>query len=165
MKKLIALLMVLLPLGAFAQNVKIAIVDADAIIAAMPELPEIEKKMADLNAQYEKELKQMNSELQKKYADYVAQQDSLTENIKLKRQADLQDLNTRIETLTNDARETLPKKQEEYFAPVRKKVQDAIKAVGEEKGYTYMCQPQMFLYTGTDAVDATPFVKAKLGLK
>jgi len=38
-------------------------------------------------------------------------------------------------------------------------------AVGDEKGYTYILNPQVLLYKGNDAVDATDFVKAKLGIK
>ena len=33
-----------------------------------------------------------------------------------------------------------------------------------EKGYTYIIDPAALLYTGTNAVDATPFVRTKLGL-
>ena len=40
----------------------------------------------------------------------------------------------------------------------------AIQKVGEEKGYTYIIDPAALLYTGTNAVDATPFVRTKLGL-
>ena len=42
---------------------------------------------------------------------------------------------------------------------------DAIKAVGAEQGYTYIIDPQVLLYTGPNAIDATPMVKTKLGLK
>lgn len=41
---------------------------------------------------------------------------------------------------------------------------NAIKAVGDEKGYTYILDPQIVLYQGNTAVDATQFVKAKLGI-
>ena len=48
--------------------------------------------------------------------------------------------------------------------PIQQKLQDAIKAVGDEKGYTYIIDPAALLYTGSSAVDATPFVRTKLGL-
>lgn len=165
MKKLIVLLCMILPLGAFAQEVKIAYVNADEIFAAMPEVKEMESKVANLNAGYEKEYKQMQEEFNRKYSDLVAQQDSLTDNIKLKRQGELQDLQQRIESLLEVAQQDVKKKQQEWFVPIQKKLQDAIKAVGDEKGYTYIITPQALLYTGPTAVDATPLVKAKLGLK
>ena len=49
--------------------------------------------------------------------------------------------------------------------PIQQKMADAIKAVGTEQGYTYIIDPQVLLYTGPNAIDATPFVKTKLGLQ
>ncbi|MDR2139884.1 MAG: OmpH family outer membrane protein [Tannerella sp.] len=165
MRKLIVLCFVLFPLGIGAQEVKIAIVNQAEIFNVMPEVSDIETKLATLNEQYEKDLKVMTDEHQKKYADYMAQQDSLTENIKLRRQQEIQDLETRIQNYVPSARQDMEKQAEELYAPLREKIQNAIKAVGDEKGYAVIINPQALLYVGSTAVDATPFVKAKLGLK
>ena len=85
MKKLIVLLLMILPLGAIAQEVKIAYVKTQEVFMAMPEVSEMEKKLADLNEKYKGELQLMQDEYQKKYAAFIQQQDSLTENIKLRR--------------------------------------------------------------------------------
>jgi outer membrane protein len=155
------------PLGGFAQELKIAHVNVQEIFTAMPEMPELEKKMADLNERYQKELQQMQDEYQKKYSDFQAQQDSLTENIKLRRMQEIQDISTRIENFLPVAREDMAKEQERLVQPLQDKIKNAIKAVGDEKGFTYIIsmEQQLFLYTGPNAVDATPLVKAKLGLK
>ena len=165
MKKLIILLLMVLPLGVFAQEVKIAFVNADQILSLMPELKELESKVADLNAKYEKEFKQMREEYDKKFAAFNSQQDSLTENIKVRRMSELQDMETRMGNLLQVAKQDVEKQQQDMFMPIQKKLQDAIKAVGDEKGYTYIINPQALLYTGPTAIDATPFVKAKLGLQ
>ncbi len=164
MKKLIVLLLVLLPLGVFAQEAKLAFVNVGEIFNIMPEMASIEKQLADLSDGYQKELKSMQDEYQKKYSDFVAQQDSLTENIKLRRMQEIEDIRTRMENFVPVAQQDMEKKQQELMQPVQEKIQSAIAAVGDEKGYTYMFNPQVFLYRGSSAVDATPFVKAKLGL-
>lgn len=164
MKKLIVLLLMVLPLGVFAQEGKIAFVNADQIITAMPELKGMESKIADLNEKYDKEFKQMQDEYQKKYTAFTSQQDSLTENIRLRRLGELQDLQDRMQNFVEVAKQDVAKQQQDLFAPIQRKLQDAIKAVGDEKGYTYIINPQALLYTGSGATDATPFVKAKLGL-
>ena len=164
MKKLIVLIFMLLPLGVFAQD-KIAIVNTADIFNIMPEVSAVEKQLATLNEQYEKEFKTMQDEYTKKYSEYMSQQDSLTENIKLRRQQEIQDLETRIQNFVPVAQQEMQKKQQERYAPIQQKMQDAIKAVGDEKGYTYILNPQVLLYKGNDAVDATDFVKAKLGIK
>ena len=164
MKKLIVLIFMLLPLGVFAQD-KIAIVNTADIFNIMPEVSAVEKQLATLNEQYEKEFKTMQDEYTKKYSEYMSQQDSLTENSKLRRQQEIQDLETRIQNFVPVAQQEMQKKQQELYAPIQQKMQDAIKAVGDEKGYTYILNPQVLLYKGNDAVDATDFVKAKLGIK
>lgn len=165
MKKLIVFLMMVLPLGAFAQDVKIAFVNTQEVITAMPELAAMEKQMTEINENYKKELKQMQDEYQKKYSDYISQQDSLTENIKLRRMQEIQDIQERINNFLQVAEQDVQKKQQELFTPIQQKVQTTIKAVGDEKGYMYIIDPSVLLYKGTSAVDATPFVKSKLGLK
>ena len=164
MKKLIVLLLMMLPLCAFSQE-KIAFVNSQEIVPSMPEFVAMQKQMSDMEAQYKKELKVMEDEYNKKYADFVQQQDSLTENIKVRRQQELQDIQERSQNFVQQSQQDFQKKQQELFAPIQDKVKKAISAVGSEKGYTYIIDPQAILYTGTGAVDATPFVKAKLGLK
>ena len=51
--------------------------------------------------------------------------------------------------------------------PLLEKIQNAINTVGKEKGYTYILDlaTGAAVYVGTDAVDVTKDVKAKLGIK
>ena len=164
MKKLIVLLLMILPLGAIAQEVKIAFVKTKEVFMAMTEVSVMEKQMADLKEKYRVELKQMQDEYQKKYSDFVAQQDSLTENIKLRRMQEIQDIQERMDNFVQVAQQDVQKKQQELLQPIQQKLHEAIQKVGEEKGYTYIIDPAALLYTGTNAVDATPFVRTKLGL-
>jgi outer membrane protein len=168
MKKFFAVLFLVLPLGLFAQELKIAHVDVQSIFSAMPEVPGIEKQLADLNEQYQKDMKSMQDEYQKKYSDYMAQRDSLTENIQLRRMQEIQGLQERMENFVPVAQEDMQKKRQELITPVQDKIMNAIKAVGEEKGYTYVVsmEPGLFLYTNPNtSIDATSFVKEKLGIK
>lgn len=165
MKKFIVLLLILLPLGVVAQELKIAVVNAGEIFTMMPEYSDVEMQTAALNEQYEKEFKVMQDEYNKKFAEYVEQRDSLTDNIRLRREQEIQDLENRIQNFVPVAQQEMQKKQQELLAPIQEKLHNAIKAVGQEKGYTFILNPQVLLYQSDNAVDATPFVKAKLGLK
>lgn len=167
MKKLIALLLMLLPFaGAVnAQEVKIAFVNTQEVFMVLPEVADMQKKLEDLNAKYKKELETMQGEYQKKYSDFIAQQDSLTENIKVRRMQEVQDMQQRMDNFVQVAQQDVAKQQQDLLTPIQQKIQDAIKAVGAEKGYTYIIDPQVLLYQGSNAIDATQFVKAKLGLK
>ena len=100
---------------------------------AMPEVSDMEKQMADLNEKYKKELEQMQEEYQKKYSDFIAQQDSLTENIKLRRMQEIQDIQGRMDNFMQVAQQDVQKKQQELLQPIQQKLQGAIKAVGERQ--------------------------------
>lgn len=165
MKKFIILLLLVLPLSVFAQGLKIAYVNTNDVFNAMPELSAMETKMADLQKQYDTDLKQMQDEYTKKYTNYIAQQDSLTDNIKLRRQQEIQDLEERIQNFVPVARQDMEKKQQELFVPIQQKVFDAIKSVGDENGFTFILDRSALLYASTTATDATSLVKTKLGLK
>ena len=164
MKKLIIFLLMMLPLGVFAQESKIAIVNTQEVIQAMPEFATMQKQMAYMEAKYKNEMQVMQDEYNKKYSDFVAQQDSLTENIKMRRMQELQDMEQRTQNFIQISQQDFQKKQGELFTPIQDKLKNAIKAVGDEKGYTYILDPQIVLYQGNTAVDATQFVKAKLGI-
>ena len=167
MKKLIIFLLMILHLGVFAQEAKVAIVNSQEIMMAMPEIAAMQETMKQMNDKYAGEMKTMEDEFQKKYTDYIAQQDSMTENIKLRRTQELEDIRQRVENFTQVAQQDMNKKQQELLAPIQDKLRNAIKAVGDEKGYAYIIDnnPGIVLYTGNAAIDATPLVKAKLGLK
>lgn len=166
MKKLIIFLLAVLPLGVFAQA-KVAVVNSNEIIAAMPELTSMQETLKQMNDKYAAEMKTMEDEYQKKYSDFVAQQDSMTENIKVRRMQELQDIEQRVQNFMQVARQDMDKKQQELLTPIQEKVRSAIKAVGDENGYSYILDnnPGIVLYTGNTAVDVTPMVKTKLGLK
>ena len=134
---------------------------------AMPEITAMQETMKQMNDKYAGEMKTMEDEFQKKYTDYIAQQDSMTENIKLRRTQELENIRQRVENFTQVAQQDMNKKQQELLAPIQDKLRNAIKAVGDEKGYAYIIDnnPGIVLYTGNAAIDATPLVKAKLGLK
>ena len=130
----------------------------------MPEFATMQKQMADMEAKYKNEMQVMQDEYNKKYSDFVAQQDSLTENIKMRRMQELQDMEQRTQNFIQMCQQDFQKKQGELFTTIQDKLKNAIKAVGDEKGYTYILDPQIVLYQGNTAVDATQFVKAKLGI-
>ena len=54
----------------------------------------------------------------------------------------------------------------ELIAPLIEKVQNAVNAVGQEKGFTYILDKASgtVVYIGDNAIDITADVKAKLGI-
>ncbi|MDR1222131.1 MAG: OmpH family outer membrane protein [Tannerella sp.] len=165
MKKIIVSMLLLLPLGLAAQEMKIAIVDQQAIFSLLPELSEVESQIAAFAKQYQDQMKSMEDEYNRKFSDLTAQGDTLTENIRTLRLQEIQGIEARLQNFVPMAKEEIDKKQAELLAPLYEKMQKAVDEVGEENGYTYIMSPQVMLFKGSSAIDATDKVKAKLGLK
>ncbi len=153
----------LLPLGAFAQD-KVAFVYTQEVMVLMPEYKDMQKKLTDLGEKYRKEGQQIDEEFKRKYSDFIAQQDSLTENIRTRRMQELQDMQDRLQNFMQVAEEDMQKQQQTLVAPIQDKLRNAIKVVGEEKRYLYIIEPGALLYMGSNVEDATQAVKTKLGI-
>jgi outer membrane protein len=167
MKKFILSMLLIIPLGITAQEMKIATVNTQAIFNIMPEMSSVESQIAKATKEFQDEMKGMEDEYNRKYSDLTAQGDTLTENIRQLRLQEIQDIQTRMENFVPMAQESMKKKQEELLAPILDKIEKAVKAVGDEQKYTYILldNPQVVLFKGASAIDATDLVKAKLGLK
>jgi len=165
MKKIIVSLLLLLPLGLIAQEVKIAFVDQNEIYMIMPEVDAMENATAAKQKEYEDILKSMQEEYNRKYSELTQRGDSLTENIRLFRVQEVEDLGNRIQNVYSMGQEEVNKTRESHMLPIQEKVLNAINVVGEENGYMCILLPQALLYRGKGIIDATAQVKTKLGLK
>jgi outer membrane protein len=165
MKNFIVSVLLLLPLGLAAQEVKIAVVNTQEVFSLLPELSDVEKEISAITKQYQDLMKTMDDEYTRKFSDLTAQSDTLAENIRVLRMQDIEDLRTRMENFVPMAEEEIKKKRDDLITPLREKIQKAIKEVGDENGYTYIVAPEIMYYIGATAIDATDKVKAKLGLK
>ena len=167
MKKIIVMMLLLLPLGLVAQEMKIAVVKVNDIYSQMPEVVAMQAEMEKQQQIYQKEMQSFDDDYNRKYQDFMTQQDSLPDNIAKIRLQELQQMQVRMENFQQFASQEIEKKSNELFAPIQEKLLKAIDQVGEENGYTYIFvhNPGIILYTGKSAIDATNQVKTKLGLR
>lgn len=168
MKKLIFALMLILPLGAFAQsNLKIGYINRNELAQLMPEYNSAMKQLEDLRLTYTTEGQKLQEEAQRKYQEYIQQQDTLDAAIKQYKESELMRLQQSIEEFTRTADTNLQNKNQELMAPIIQKMNQAITAVGNENGFTYIIDNTagILAYTSQNAIDVMPMVKAKLGIK
>ena len=142
-------------------------VNAQEIIQAMPEFAAARADIEKLTQQYEADLKSMQDELQKKAEAFEKEEATLPENIKTRRNQELQDLYQRIQQTYQDNQQALAKEQTEKMQVIQTKVIDAIKQVGQAGGYVYIMDIAggVPYISTTLSTDVTAQVKAKLGLK
>lgn len=165
-KKIVVLMLLALPVSMMAQE-KLAYVNVQEIFQVMPELSDVEKTIADLNEQYKKELDKMYEEYAAKAKEYQDNLQTMAESIKTRRQGEIVDIEKRIGTFQQTANEELQKKQMELVNALRQKILTATSEIGAENNYTYIfdISAQSIAYHSPKAVDVTPLVKKKLGIK
>jgi len=166
-KKIVVLMLLALPVSSMMAQEKLAYVNIQEIFQVMPELSDVEKTIADLNEQYKKELDKMYEEYAAKAKEYQDNLQTMAESIKTRRQGEIVDIEKRIGTFQQSANEELQKKQMELVNALRQKILTATSEIGTENNYTYIfdISAQSIAYHSPKAVDVTPLVKKKLGIK
>ena len=141
-------------------------VNSQEIIQAMPEYTKAKTEIEALTTQYEADLKSMQDELQKKAEAFDKEQATLPDNIKQRRQQELQEMYQKIQQSYQDNQQALQKASNEKMQAITAKILDAIKAIGQTGGYVYIMENNSLPYISTTlSTDVTAQVKAKLGLK
>ncbi|MDE6301336.1 MAG: OmpH family outer membrane protein [Muribaculaceae bacterium] len=165
-KKLILVLAVMLPMSVFAQ--KFGVVDLDAIMQAMPETAAAQETINEASKKYETEFQKLQDELQKRYAEFQTIQDDpeTPQTIKERRMQEIQTLAGNVDNFRQTASQDLQRQHEQLMAPIQQRLMEAIKAVGQDGGFTFiMPNESILLYTGSTVINVTNDVKAKLGVK
>ena len=166
LKKIALLLMLILPMSVFAQ--KFGHIKTQEILTAMPEYTKAQTDIQTMQKQYDDEMKRLSEEIQKKFAAYQQEQANLPKNIQERRQKELQELNERGMQMQQDAQQQLQQNWMQMLEPIAKKIDDAIKSVGQEGGYVYIFDlnaTQIPFINETYSTDVTGAVKAKLGIQ
>jgi len=142
-------------------------VNTQEIIQAMPEYNTAKTEIDKLQAQYEADLKSMQDELQKKADAFDKEQATLPDNIKQRRQTELQEMYQKIQQSYQDNQQALKKASSEKMQAITTKVLEAIKAVGQAGDFVIINEINAGIpYISTTlSTDVTAQVKAKLGLK
>lgn len=165
-KKIALMLLLALPLGLIAQD-KLGFVKSQEIFRIMPDLADIEKKLADINERNNKELNGMLQELYKKTAEYqeTMKGENVTATIKGGRQSEIAQMEERIGKFQQQSSQEFQTSQMELVTALRNKILKATEEVGAENNFTYIFDAEGIAYFSPAAVDVTPLVKKKLGLK
>ncbi len=145
---------------------KIGHINSQELLAAMPETDSAQKQLEALAKEHDLALEEMSVEFNKKLEDLNSNYNTLSELVRSSKEAELQDLQKRIQTFQQTAEQDLQRKRYELFQPIQEKAVNAVNEVAKEMGLTYVIDSGtgVVVYMGDDALDLLPKVKAKLGL-
>jgi len=151
------------------QKLKIGHINSQELLQLMPETDSAQKKLETVANDHEAIYEEMTVEFNKKMEAYriAVQGGTLSDLARASKEAELEDMQLRIQNFEKTAQEDLQRKRVEFFTPVQEKALNAVNAVAEENGFTYIFDSGMgsIIYNSPDSQDILPLVKTKLGLK
>lgn len=158
-----ATLFVLLSVTAFSQA-KFGHTNIQDILMLLPERATAEKEVQDLAQTLESRLETMSKEYERKVSEYRAGQATMSQTVKESTVGEIQDLERRIQEFQQTAQVEIQNKQEALLTPMITKIEEAIKKVGQDNGFTYIFDTGngTLLYSGGE--DVTSLVKSQLGI-
>ena len=155
--------------GLVAQNLKIGYASPNYILANMPETKTIEADLEAYGKQLENQLQSKVAEFEQKYQSYEAGKGTMTELVRADKEQELATLQKSIQEFQQRAQSDLQKKETELLQPVVDKVNNAIRQVATEKGYTYVFSSDAglgasFILHAPEDNDISNDVLGKLGI-
>ena len=152
-KIFILFFMLLLPMLAHGQ-VKFGYLSYDYVLRSMPEYAMTQENMADLRSKFDAEMKRVEEDFNRKYEEFLDGQRDFAPTILQKRQTELQEMLTRNIAFKAESEKLLRQAEIEAMAPLKEKLQKAIRQVGAEGGYAFILN--------TDG-DACPYIDPEMG--
>tara|TARA_B100000508_G_C11465370_1_gene281601 strand:- start:7130 stop:7684 length:555 start_codon:yes stop_codon:yes gene_type:complete len=144
---------------------KIGHINSNELLKVMPEKDTAEAELQKYAKELEMQLTAMTTEYEKKYTDYQANVNVMSDVIKASKEEEIMGIQRRIQDFQGKAQEALAKRESEIMEPIIKKARDAISKVAKDNGYSYVID------SGTGALlyfpegqDILPLVKKELGI-
>lgn len=168
MKKILLTLLIALPIGVAAQTFKFGHFKSGEIFQVMPEFAQAQNELNKAQKVHEDEYKRIANEYQKMIEEFVNAKDSLPVNIADRRQKELQDMGQKVQEYSQFASQDLDSLQAKLMEPIFLKLNNAIKAVGDAEGMTYIFdlnRTDIPYVNDKTSIDVSNSIKAKLGVK
>lgn len=165
MKKILLVMMLALPMALAAQNLKLGHFKSSEVLKAMPEFAQAQEAMSKAQKTHNDEYDRIVAEYQKNLTEFTTAEKQLPDNIKDRRQKELQDMGQKIQDYQKFAQQDLQETEKKLMEPLITKVNTAIKNVGDTEGMTYifdLSNTEIPYVNATTATDLTEKIKAKL---
>ena len=117
---------------------KIAHINTNELIEAMPQMKTSKAELEKLSKTYEAEIQKMATEYQNKIKQYQAEVETKTEEENRKRAEEVQTIEQSIRQYQANAQEDLQKKEGELMKPIFEKAKTAIQKVAKAQGFQYV---------------------------
>ncbi|AOW20643.1 OmpH family outer membrane protein [Urechidicola croceus] len=163
LKTLLLIAVVTLGFNTIQAQSKVAHIDTQALIEAMPETKAMNAELEKLGKTYDDEIKAADAALKAKLQKYEQEFSAQTEEENKRRGAEVQLEEQKLYAAAQGAQQDLNKQRNEKLAPIVEKAQKAIKAVADAQGIQYVLDRSALIVA--EGTDLLPAVKANLGIQ
>lgn len=148
-----------------AQTQRIAYIESQTILKAMPAYKKAQSDLESYALQLERQLQHAQNESQEHYKAVIdsIQQEIMTPRQQKKAEVRLQQMQVDLQQAAMSAERRLADRETKLVEPVYETFNKAVAKVAQEKGYTYVLDKQFMVYS-TSGIDATAQVKQALGV-
>lgn len=143
---------------------KIAHINTEELISAMPEYKAAQTQLETLGKTYQADLQNMSAEFQKKVKQYEAEAATKTDEENAKRGQEVQDMQQNIREYNTTAQQDMQKKQADLLKPITEKARAAILKVGRAQGFDYVLDTAQGVTILADGKNLLDDVKKELGI-
>ena len=171
MKKLlfVALMVLGTAVGASAQQ-RYAVIDTKYILERIPAYKEADAKLKLIGEQWQKEIDDLQVQLDKMYKNYESEQFMLTEALKKKREDELFEKEKQVRDLQKKRfgyEGDLFKERQRLVKPVQDKVYDAIQKIATSRSYDFVLDKSegITIIFADPKLDKSDDVLKELGIK
>ncbi len=150
---------------------KIGTLNMDYVLAMMPEIKSIQSTLSTLQTQLQKQGEAKQKQYQQLVVKYQTEGPTMTLADRQQLERDIAALEEELNQFTTTAQEKLSTKQAELMGPINERVQEALKAIVAEEGYTHIFNigvPQAgleILFYIDPAYDVSNLVLKKMGIE
>ena len=147
---------------------RVGYANMEYIVSNLPDTKAIETELKSTQTQLRNQIEAKSKEIEKQYADFNSNMDTMADTVRANRQRDLEQAMADLEQMQADAQNTLQNKQKLFMAPLYLKVNRAIGEVARENGYAIILTEKIsgyrFLLFQQPQVNVSDLVLQKFGV-
>ena len=117
---------------------KVAHINTQDLIQAMPEMKVAQAEMEKLGKTYQADIKSAATEYENKMKQYEAEASTKTDEENQKRLVEVQTMQQRIQQFQGEAQQDMQKKEIDLLKPITEKAKAAILKVARAQGFQYV---------------------------
>jgi outer membrane protein len=148
------------------ETLKIGHANLVEILEALPQTDSAQQLIDKDTEELEGMLEEMQVEYNKLLDEYQQNLDSYSEVIRAAKEADIVEMQNRIQTFQQNAAQQLQQRGAELMQPIYERIQQAVEVIGKKEGYAYILDTSKgsVVFTGAESNDIGLLIREELGI-